>query len=77
MPRVLQQNGVQIYIYTRDHLPKHVHCFIGGEEVIINLATLGIRQTYASNRNTRRALMLVTSNQVFLLGEWDRIKPIP
>ena len=76
MPTVIEQNGVKISIYTRDHLPKHVHCFIGGEEVIVNLETLEIRQTYADNRNTRRALELVEENQEFLLEEWDRIGPL-
>lgn len=76
MPKVIEQDGVKIFIYTRDHIPKHVHCFVGGEEVIINLETLEIRQTYANTRNTRRSLELVESNRGFLLEEWDRIGPI-
>jgi hypothetical protein len=77
MPTVLRNNGIEVMIYTRDHLPKHVHCFAGDEEVIISLDPLGIRVSYASNRVARQAFELVKQNKDFLIAEWDRIGPVP
>lgn len=77
MPTVLRDNGIEVMIYTRDHEPKHVHCFRGEEEVIINLEPLGIRDSYASNRTARQALELVERNKDFLIAEWERIGPVP
>lgn len=76
MPTILRRNGIEVMIYTADHRPKHVHCFIGGEETIINLETLVIRWSDAKRVNQRRALALVTSERDFLIAEWDRIGPV-
>lgn len=77
MPTVLRCNGVEIMIYVHDHKPKHVHCFVSGNEIIINLETLEVRESHASHRDARKAWKLVEANKDFLIAEWERIGPIP
>ncbi len=77
MPTVLQQDGFDILIYTRDHLPRHVHVFRAGTEVVINIDTLAIRDVLGMRaKNVRKALEIVAANQEFLQSEWQRIEPI-
>ncbi len=78
MPRVLQINGFEIYIYTHDHAPMHVHIFRGGEEVVINIETVSVRDNRGMKmKDAHRAQEIVADNQEFLASEWKRIKPIP
>lgn len=79
MPTVLQSNGFDVKIYTNDHLPRHVHVWHAGAEVVINLDTLDIREVnrHATSRIIRQAWQLVAANQEYLLSEWDRISPVP
>jgi Domain of unknown function (DUF4160) len=77
MPTVLRQAGFEVRIFTHDHTPPHVHVFKGGEEVVINLSDVSLRDVYMNNRDVRRASAIVADHQEFLLAEWNRIKPIP
>lgn len=76
MPKVLEANGFAVYIYLNDHTPAHVHVFrgrFGGEEIVINLRDLSVRENYMKANEARRALELVEKNRDFLQSEWDRI----
>jgi hypothetical protein len=76
MPRVLEAEGFVIYIYLNDHLPAHVHAFrgsFGGDEIVINLLDLSIRENYMKASDARKALRLVEDYRDFLQDEWDRI----
>ncbi len=79
MPRVLESNGYEVYIYTHDHLPRHVHVIKAEMEVQVYLATLDIkdRNRHATAKFLREAWELVAENQEFLQSEWQRIKPVP
>ena len=79
MPKVLESNGYKVFIYTHDHLPRHVHVWRGEVEIIINIDTLEIIwiSPRARPRMIKQAWELVADNQEFLQGEWERIKPIP
>lgn len=78
MPTVLRSGGFMVMIYTRDHPPPHVHIFHGGDEVVINLQPVEVREaSRMKNSLIRKALELVEENQGFLLSEWTRIGPIP
>ena len=79
MPAVLRENGLDVYIYTHDHRPRHVHVWRAEAEVVINLGTLDIREfnRKATNRFIRQAWELVAENVMFLISEWERINPVP
>jgi hypothetical protein len=81
-----QQNGLTtVYIYSDDHLPAHVHVFIGrkgsrGQAGIkINLGSedkaprLVKADTGISTKDLKKALKLVADHQELFLKEWNRI----
>lgn len=80
MPVALRVDGFTVRIRTGDHGPPHVHVFLSGDEVVINL---GDRLNIAhirdfrgmSRRHARRALDIVVLNQEHLMKEWLKIYP--
>ena len=77
MPTVLQQDGFSVMIYTRDHLPRHVHVFRAESEVVVNIDTLEVRDIFGMRvKDLRTAMEIVAQHQAFLQNEWIRIKPI-
>ena len=79
MPTVHRENGFRVVIYPNDHLPRHVHVFKAGAEVIIQLgretqAPL-IDQIYGniSSREVAQALEMVRANQLKLIAAWKQI----
>ena len=78
MPTV-QVGAVQFRVYPQDHLPRHVHAFIGDGEVIIDLRndrTVAVADRRNAVRNAtrtevRRALETAASvfDQLVLLWE--------
>lgn len=76
MPTILKVAGFSVMIYSRDHVPRHVHVFRAGNEVVIDIDTIAVRDpTRMSAANVRRALKIVADNQALLQSEWDKIKP--
>jgi hypothetical protein len=74
MPTVLRQNGFAVMIYTQDHIPAHVHIWLAGDEIVINIATLEIERVEGMNRrNSAKAVEIVEENQDYLLGRWHEI----
>jgi len=78
MPTVLRVDGYEIMIYLHDHLPAHVHVFVAGGEVVINLNCRGgeleIREVYKLKaREVRKALEVVTEHRELLCSMWRQI----
>ena len=78
MPVVLRVDGFILRIRTGDHTPPHVHVFLSGDEVVINLGDrLNIPHIRdyrgMARRHARRALDIVASNQQLLMREWLKI----
>jgi hypothetical protein len=78
MPTVLRKYGFEIVIRTHDHGPPHVHAFIGGEEVVINLgderSDPEIREIRGMSRpNIRRAMDIVLAHHESIIVKWNRI----
>ena len=87
MPKIFedQQNGLTVYIYTNDHVPAHVHLFVGRKGsknqpgIKINLGSedqapsLVTVHPSINNRDIKNALRLVAENQELFLQEWNRI----
>jgi hypothetical protein len=78
MPKVLERDGFQFYIYYNDHIPSHVHVKKAGGEVILQL---GDAETKPSIREVRgmsftevkRALAIAAREQQHLRKSWTRI----
>lgn len=78
MPQVHRERGFAIYIYTNDHLPRHVHALKSGGVVIINLDDLAIRSIKSMKpAEVRLALEIVAGQRESLIQRWDEIRPIP
>lgn len=77
MPVVLMQDGFEVRVYTRDHLPPHVHVVKANEEIIINLGSetepLAIREVWMNRSDARRAVAMVEERRLFLLRKWREI----
>lgn len=38
-PLLVEKKGVCVYVYSREHLPPHVHAFSGEDEALISIRT--------------------------------------
>ncbi len=75
MGTVLRAGGFQFKINTDDHAPAHVHIWHQGNVLIVNFYDeIVIRNNYGFNLSeTRRAVRLVETNQIYLLEKWREI----
>lgn len=87
MPKVLEdtQKNLFVYIYTNDHIPAHVHVFIGRKndanqmEIKINIGSEEKPPSIVSandkikDKDLVAALNLVAANQEILLSKWQEI----
>lgn len=75
MPTIVRENGYEIRIYTLDHPPPHVHVAKAGAVLRIDLATCHVIEIVGtiSDREVRRAEVLVTKHVQLLNDEWTKI----
>lgn len=79
MPTVLRERGFEVRIYTLDHPPPHVHVARAGAVMKINLTGCQVIEIVGaiSDRDVKRAEVLVAANADFLRKEWTRIHGKP
>ena len=74
MVTVLRAHGLRVVILSNDHQPAHVHVFGDGQAKINLLGAEGALELIwadaMSRGEIRRAMRLVTEQQVFLLARW-------
>lgn len=74
---VLRAHGLRVVIFINDHRPAHVHVFGDGEAKINLSGPSGAPElVWADNMrrgDVRRAMRLVTEQQVALLARWREI----
>jgi hypothetical protein len=78
MATVLRISGYVVRIWSNDHLPCHVHVFIGNGECVINLVGKdghpSLREFYNMKRSeVAKAIMIVCDHQDKLISEWNKI----
>ena len=75
MPTIIREDGYEIRIYTLDHPPPHVHVAKAGAVLKIDLATCHVMEVVGtiSDREVRRAEVLVTKHAQLLKDEWTKI----
>ncbi|MBW4440712.1 MAG: DUF4160 domain-containing protein [Plectolyngbya sp. WJT66-NPBG17] len=76
MPTLLRQDGFEIRIYFDDHDPPHIHAFKAGGQAKIALGSLDVSPSLMlvqgmSAKDARKAIELVTENQIELLEKWE------
>ena len=79
MPTVIRYAGFGVRIYTLDHPPPHVHVFKAGAVVKIDLETCQVLEIMGtvSDRDVKRAEVLVAENVQILREEWIKIHGKP
>lgn len=75
MPTIIREDGYEVRIYTLDHPPPHVHVAKAGAVLKIDLATCQVIEIVGtiSDREVRRAEVLVTKHGPLLRDEWTKI----
>jgi hypothetical protein len=79
MPTLIREQGFEIRIYTLDHPPPHVHVAKAGAIVKVDLATCQVTEIVGpvSDRDVKRAELLVGEQVEFLREEWAKIHGQP
>lgn len=75
MPTVHEEAGCTIKINTNDHLPPHVHVYVGGGIVQFLLNDdISIKQSWhVSVSDLKKARRVTLNNRGKLLKEWSKI----
>lgn len=79
----LSFGGIRFAVYSNDHLPRHVHGFLGGTEAIVDLLDDGrvdladrvdsIRPANARRADVRKILNIAAEHFEDLVELWERI----
>ena len=73
-PVVLRSGQYTVVIYTKDHLPAHVHVRSAEKEARITLDPVEIMDNYGFKPGESRAILkLIQSHQDELLASWREI----
>jgi hypothetical protein len=75
VPTLVREGGFEVRIYTFDHPPPHVHVAKAGAVVKIDLASHHAVEIVGpiSDRDGKRAELLVARHAQFLRSEWKKI----
>jgi hypothetical protein len=79
VPTLIREGGFEVRIYTLDHPPPHVHVAKAGAVVKVDLVTCQVIEIVGtiSDREVRRAEVLVAKHAQFLKDEWTKIHGEP
>lgn len=71
-----REHGFDVRLFTKDHLPAHVHVVQSDNEAKVGLDPVEILDNWGFNsREINRIVELITENQAMLLAEWDKYHP--
>ena len=72
MVTVLRQHGMRFVVYTADHEPPHAHVVGEGEARIDIINLVVISQGGMSDRDVRRAVLVIEANQQLFIDTWRK-----
>jgi len=72
VPKISEFFGISIYIYYRDHSPPHFHAIYGGDEVIVSIADLSVRQGKLGQRALGLVMEWAAQHEKELAKVWDQ-----
>ena len=70
MPRLASIDGVDIYMYFKDHAPPHIHALYGDAEVLLIISDGMLMAGALPANKLAVAKAYVSGNQAFLLTKW-------
>ena len=73
MPRLASFNGVDIYMYFKDHVPPHVHAFHGDDEALIVIRDGSVYAGSLPSSKLGLAQEYVAANMETLLARWATV----
>jgi hypothetical protein len=68
-PLLLQKQGVRVFIYSRDHLPPHIHVQYADDEAIVAIRTGEVLKGYVPSRKMLFVQTWLNESNVRLLLE--------
>lgn len=71
MPKVVSIDGVDVYMYFRDHAPPHVHAFYGDDEVLVVVRDGTVYQGSIPANKLALVQQYVAEHAAALLARWD------
>ncbi|MFN0034502.1 MAG: DUF4160 domain-containing protein [Saprospiraceae bacterium] len=75
MPLLFGFDGIEIKVYTREHLPPHVHAEYGEFEVLIVIETGEVYAGSLPRNKLNAALTKVSDNRAALLEKFYELNP--
>jgi hypothetical protein len=73
MPKLLDSEGVRVYIYADDHPPPHVHAYWAGEAVKIAIEDGKVIVGNLPRRKLDVATRFVSEDRFRLLEKWQSL----
>lgn len=78
MPTVLRRDGYRVVVFFNDHVPAHVHVFVGSDQAIFFLncpdGPLELHENHGLSRSyLSRISAALRPHVAFLCEEWRRI----
>lgn len=70
MPTIAVVDGVKIQMFYEDHTPPHFHATIGGQEMLVTIATLDVIRGALPPAVQRRILAWARAHQGELALNW-------
>jgi hypothetical protein len=70
MPTIAVVDGVKIQMFYDDHIPPHFHAVIGGDEMLVAIATLDVIRGSLPPASQRRVLTWARQHQAQLALNW-------
>jgi len=72
MPTIAVIDGVKIQMFFDDHTPPHFHAVIGGDEILVEIATLDVIRGALPPARQRHILEWARHHQAELALNWVR-----
>ncbi len=72
MPKLASLEGVDIYMYFKDHAPPHVHAFYGEHEVLVVVRDGSVYAGYIPAKKLAVVQTYVAANVDDLLVRWEQ-----
>lgn len=76
MPELCRFYGIIIRLYFDDHAPPHFHASYGGDEAVVELATLAVIHGYLPHRARGLVREWALLHQEELQEAWKRAKQL-
>ncbi len=70
MPQLASFDGIDIYMYFKDHAPPHVHAFHGDDEVLVVIRDGSVYAGSLPGRKVELVRDYVAANTQELMARW-------